>query len=837
MMYKNTDMVCDDLARREKVLAHPTINGIDYIEVPKDDQQNIRVYFIKPNDFPTLRANQVQVAGGVRIRNIRVEGLLEKTDTNSKSYLQVHVDQSGDFSTYVLIIDAPGQVDIAFSRHPFSFKAGCPSDFDCHRELICPTEPKVEPVIDYLAKDYASFRQALIDLIPTLVPDWKERHEADLGIALVELLAYVGDQLSYYQDAVANEAYLETARQRESVRRHARLIDYSMHDGANARTFVHVQVSEGTSGNIPAGTAVLSRLNAPLGSGMMPPHGPEIPNSVSREAHKAADVVFETVKKVTVDARLNEIQIYTWGNKLCCLPRGATTLYLVGDLPLRKDDLLLLEEVKGVEKGLPANADRNHRQVVRLIEEPRKTEDPLQGDTEAGTPLKLTQVIWHRSDALTFPLCVSSQLEDGTVVSDVSVARGNLVLADHGRTIEEWHPAEPNVDPADPGAKKRNIAYRFELKNGPMTFHTPTRENDEHAPSVREMSQVDPRKTIAHCNIERYEDQSDPSTAKRPEWEVVSHLLDSSPFHRHFVVETRNNGRAIIRFGDGQHGMEPPDGSHLKVTYRVGNGFAGSVGAETLVHVLQPDPPPSNWPDILGVRNPLPTWGGIEPETIDQVKLLAPKAFHAEQFRAVTEADYARAAEKHPEVDRAVAAFRWTGSWHTVFVAIDPVGRTDLTQELEAGVRSHLSRYGLAGYDVEVDPPMYVSLGLEIDICVARDHFRAHVEEALLEALGKRELPDGRNGLFHPDNFTFGQTVYLSRIYSAVEEVDGVASAVVRRFIRLHDESDPEPNRPATKQNTDRGYIPMERLEIARLDNDPSFPENGVLHLNMMGGK
>jgi hypothetical protein len=41
-------------------------------------------------------------------------------------------------------------------------------------------------------------------------------------IALVELLAYVGDQLSYYQDAVANEAYLETARQRISVKRHTR---------------------------------------------------------------------------------------------------------------------------------------------------------------------------------------------------------------------------------------------------------------------------------------------------------------------------------------------------------------------------------------------------------------------------------------------------------------------------------------------------------------------------------------------------------------------------------------------------------------------------------------
>ena len=59
-------------------------------------------------------------------------------------------------------------------------------------------------------------------------------------MTLVELLAYSADQLSYYQDAVATEAYLGTARRRASVRRHARLVDYAMHDGANARAWVVV---------------------------------------------------------------------------------------------------------------------------------------------------------------------------------------------------------------------------------------------------------------------------------------------------------------------------------------------------------------------------------------------------------------------------------------------------------------------------------------------------------------------------------------------------------------------------------------------------------------------
>ena len=56
----------------------------------------------------------------------------------------------------------------------------------------------------------------------------------------------MGDYLSYYQDATATEAYLGTARQRVSVRRHARLLDYAMHDGCNARVWVQVRVTSDT---------------------------------------------------------------------------------------------------------------------------------------------------------------------------------------------------------------------------------------------------------------------------------------------------------------------------------------------------------------------------------------------------------------------------------------------------------------------------------------------------------------------------------------------------------------------------------------------------------------
>src|SRR5207248_4366809 len=105
-------------------------------------------------------------------------------------------------------------------------------------KTVCPPPQRVEPEVNYLAKDYASFRQLILDRLALVMPDWQERHVPDIGIMLVEVLAYVGDYLSYYQDAVATEAYLDTSRLRISVRRHARLVDYQLREGCNARAWV-----------------------------------------------------------------------------------------------------------------------------------------------------------------------------------------------------------------------------------------------------------------------------------------------------------------------------------------------------------------------------------------------------------------------------------------------------------------------------------------------------------------------------------------------------------------------------------------------------------------------
>ena len=91
----------------------------------------------------------------------------------------------------------PEGFDRILSGIKFSFKIECLGDFDCLEHKLCPPEILHEPIIDYMAKDYASFRKLMLDRMTVIMPDWKERNPADLGIMLVELLAYAGDHLAY----------------------------------------------------------------------------------------------------------------------------------------------------------------------------------------------------------------------------------------------------------------------------------------------------------------------------------------------------------------------------------------------------------------------------------------------------------------------------------------------------------------------------------------------------------------------------------------------------------------------------------------------------------------
>jgi hypothetical protein len=389
---------CCGERRRDAVRAHPSLNGIDFLEVLDGEapagsprQRTLLVRLLKP--APGLGSVNVLVEGGERVTPVRVlwaataaAAAAPLVSAAEQSWLAllpepdrvlvVRTDSAGDHSTYTLRLVAaagdpshPPGFDPPLVAVEFSFKVECPTDLDCLAPAACPAPAVAEPAISYLAKDYASFRRLMLDRMAQLAPDWRERGAADLGVTLVELLAYVADHLSYRQDAVATEAYLGTARLRTSARRHARLVDYRMHDGSNARAWVQVAVSADVTG-LEAGTQILSRLPG-LGPRIA---SPEVEPGPYGRALALRPVVFETMCEADLFKDHGEIPFHAWGERECCLPRGAVRATLRGHLPnLRPGAVLVLEQVRDPGTGRPEDADPTRRHPVRLVEEVDKS--------------------------------------------------------------------------------------------------------------------------------------------------------------------------------------------------------------------------------------------------------------------------------------------------------------------------------------------------------------------------------------------------------------------------------------------------------------------------------
>ncbi len=379
--------------RRAIVRNQKGLNGIDYIELAKD-RKTLLVHFIHnlpgqenavPANSPSLTEENVAITGGVSIKDISAISV-----SSFANVLTLRVNTTGDnFSTYTLsLVDSTDQskqlqgFDPQLSVVEFSFRVDSLSEFDCQPVVESIQERTTPPIIDYLAKDYASFRQLMLDRMTVTIPQWQERNSSDIGVMLVELLAYTADRLSYFQDAVATEAYLGTARRRVSIRRHARLLDYPMHDGCNARAWLTIEANDQGNGNKllgpdintnRPGTRFYTRV-APLPEQFTFDDYPTLVNSGVQ--------IFETMHDITLYKSHNKINIYTWDAQQYYLKTGTTKATLENkNLQIKVGDVLIFEEIKGVDTGLAIDADAEHRHVVRLTKV-TKNIDPLHNNKE-----------------------------------------------------------------------------------------------------------------------------------------------------------------------------------------------------------------------------------------------------------------------------------------------------------------------------------------------------------------------------------------------------------------------------------------------------------------------
>lgn len=793
------------------------VTGVDFVYV-FPNQTTLDVYFLRsPTTLAVpLVGNLAQGAihiyspsGGDSVPVVPIQNILW-TVVNGRDVLRITTTEPGDFSRYRLRID-DARIDRYFNDVWFSFKANCPSDLDCKPpEHECLPEPPVDFPVDYTARDFWSFRQALLDFASQRYPKWQDRLEADVGNMLVEVMSALGDEFAYNQDRIAREAYLETATQRRSLRRHASLVDYHIHDGLGATTWLDFMVN--AAGSIPAGTPVT-----------------DVSGNVRFETGRGFSESFvippALPKSYAVDPARNVLLPHQWDEEDVCLPAGSTELFIEGahaaDLPLddtppgKPPGRWVLLVTKPADPAVKARA-----LVVRLITVENTFDLVL-----PPQPHPITRLVWESDQATPFEM-------DMTVLE----VHGNIIPATSGETEVKRFTIGPSADPSDrPSAIERegpdgSVAYLFSLPDSDtqqLVFLGSGLE--DAAPEIRLLAVT----LVAGVW----------TPVPNGEWSWRRELLgtnSSLPTSTDFrlddgfwrrVVGYQRIGTEIvqrdyagdqgktIRFGDGEFGALPAAGTIFQVTYRLGLGADDNVTAGTLAQCPLPV--------VQSVTNPLPSAGAADPETPQQIRQLAPEAFRYLTFRAVRPEDYADALERLDWVQRAGADFRWTGSWLTAFATPDPLGTSAVTDAERADAFGQLDRFRQAGRPAYMLDPVYANLDLEITVCVASSAYRGEVEEQVLQALFGIKGIRPKNGFFSPDNFTFGSPLERSQLESVIQDVAGV-KAVEKISIRRRGWFDWREFSELTFR-----VAPNELIRVA---NDTAFPDRGSVKLVMEGG-
>jgi predicted phage baseplate assembly protein len=438
------DIIATSQDRRREVRERHH-NGLDIVEA-HENRRGLTLMFLEQTPQHLVPAN-IRIDGpadqpAVAVIEVR---RVTNSDARLRDHLLADLSTAGGEGVYrVSMVEArpdglPGitplrDMDPRFTSCTVRFDVDEPSSATIAAPTSTTTPPA--PAASYIARDYEALRQLLLNNLVQDMPDWTEQHVPDVVVMLIELFAFLGDDLSYYQDAVSTEAYLQTARRRTSIRRHSRLVGYPFHDGCHARAWISLTVAKDCelplksisfTAQTPTSTLTFTPLHATLPS---PYAAGETPKGPPKG----------TV--VSLLAARDPIEIYAWGESDTYLPVGTTEATLAqpekpvgAPLQLQPGDVVMFEELYAADGGPP---DETHRHVVRLTRV-EAAQDPL-------TARNLLEVAWDQLDALPFQLPVTTHAPHPGKPA-CAVVRANLVLVGHGKIV----PTEtltPSTSPA-----------------------------------------------------------------------------------------------------------------------------------------------------------------------------------------------------------------------------------------------------------------------------------------------------------------------------------------------------------------------------------------------------
>ncbi|MFV1950655.1 MAG: putative baseplate assembly protein, partial [Nitrospinota bacterium] len=262
-------------------------------------------------------------------------------------------------------------------------------------------------------------------------------------------------------------------------------------------------------------------------------------------------------------------------------------------------------------------------------------------------------------------------------------------------------------------------------------------------------------------------------------WHEVRHFYFSEPYSRHFIID-RNKG--MITFGDGIKGMIPQAGKdNIKCgQYRYGGGTQGNVGKRTVTKLR------TSIPYIDEVTNPAAAEGGVDQESMDDVRIRGPRTIKTRN-RAVTFEDFEWITqEASPKVARVKClpatnpAKQFKPGWVTLIIVpesedVKPLPTAELLSEIEKYLFTRTAGYLttlVPLQQINLIPPNYIRVDVEAVVDI-----QSITEARIIEA----RILDRLQRFFHPlhggpkgNGWDFGRNVYITEIYEVIERVEGV---------------------------------------------------------------
>jgi predicted phage baseplate assembly protein len=250
-------------------------------------------------------------------------------------------------------------------------------------------------------------------------------------------------------------------------------------------------------------------------------------------------------------------------------------------------------------------------------------------------------------------------------------------------------------------------------------------------------------------------------------WDEVPTLYGAAPADPVYTSRIADDTTMTLTFGDGVTGSRLPTGrQNVIAQYRHGIGAEGNVGAQRITNLV--DRPKG----LRGATNPSRAEGGVNPESLAGARVTAPGTVRT-FGRAVSLRDFEDSALFNGIVAKASAAWVWTGERRAIHLTVAAADGGILSDEVKDQLRVKLDGVRDVNQRLLIDNYVRVPIVIDAALTVDDRHVRADVLAAARAALLATFAFEARG---------FGQPVFLSDLFSLLQEVPGVVAVDVNRL-------------------------------------------------------